>query len=125
MAKQHQHASTHEQPARNGSKAGGQCAEADPLRDPLRQHRQQRHGGKGLEREHPAHALVGQSIERQVDQEKNQAEVPAGGVVQQEGQAGRTTGQQAGMTEHDHAQGDKQRAREQGLRVLVQLVLGR
>jgi hypothetical protein len=86
------------------------------------QQREQRHGGKGLEREDPAHALERQAVERQVDQEEDQAEVPAGGVVQQKGQPCGATRQQPGVAEHHHAQRDEQRAGEQGLHVLVRPV---
>ncbi|MNT30450.1 hypothetical protein D3C72_1662450 [compost metagenome] len=68
----------------------------------------------------PAHLPDGQGIERQVDQEERPAERPAKQVLEQEGHAHGTAGQQPRMGIEGDAQRDHGGAHQQGQGILPQ-----
>jgi hypothetical protein len=125
VARQEQQARAHEQAARNRGKRRMQVVDVDEARPQLGDQRQRAHADEGLDREGAAHARPGEPVEGDVDRKEDQAERPARGVVQHEGQARRAPRQQSRLGEHHHGDAHEQRAREKGLDILEEAMAQR
>lgn len=122
VADQHEQADAGQKAAHDRREQAVKLVQLDQAGQQLGVQREQADRQEGLDGEVPPHRAQGEQVERQVDGEEQKPDRPAAQVVDQEGDTHRAAGEQPGLAEKQHGEGEEQRRDEQRLGILEQVV---